>query len=448
MAGTIFGPMRAALLALALVATALPALAAGVIRDADIERALREIAKPLIVAAGLNPNQIKILVIDDGKLNAFVVDSRHILIHSGLILKTQRVEELQAVIAHEVAHIANGHLARRLTNFNTANVAAKFGFLLAAAVAAASGDAGAGAAVAIGSANSARRVFFAHTRAEESSADQSAMRYMARAGIDPRAMSAVLEYFRGQEVLSNARQDPYVRTHPLTRDRIRAVEGFAAAYATRARDDDAANYWFARAQGKLSAFTRAPGWTLRRVRGDTSEIGLMRTAIAHHRTPNKAKALAAMQKLLARRPGDPYFLELLGQIQLESREFSAAARTYSAAANAAPGEPLILAGYGRALVALNTQSSIREALGVLERARTRDGTDPRLMRDLAVAYARTGNPGMASVVTAERYALLGNLQTAAIHAQRAVGLLPTGSRGWNRAQDVLSAAKAAGIGKG
>ncbi len=439
---------RLVVLCAAFALAALPARAAGVIRDADIERALKEIAKPLIVAAGLNPTQIKILVIDDSKLNAFVIDSRHVLIHSGLILKTERVEELQAVIAHELAHIANGHLARRLTNLRTANIAAQFGFMLALAVGAASGNAEAAGALALGSSSSAGRVFLSHTRSEESSADQSALRYMASAGIDPTAMADVLEYFRGQEVLSNARQDPYVRTHPLTRDRIRAVEGYAAAYASRARDNPTSDYWFARAKGKLSAFTRAPGWTLRQVRRDSSEIGLMRTAIAHHRTPNRAKAIAAMQSLLAKRPGDPYFLELLGQIQLESRDFNAAVRTYSAAVNAAPGEPLILAGYGRALVALGTQASIREALGVLERARARDATDPRMLRDLAVAYARTGNPGMASVVTAERYALLGNLQTAMIHAKRAVGLLPTGSRGWTRAQDVLSAAKAAGIERG
>lgn len=438
-------PFAAAVLSLVLAFAALPALAAGVVRDPDIERALKELAKPLITAAGLQPSQIKVLVVDDAKLNAFVVDSRHILIHSGLILKTKRPEELQAVIAHEVAHIANGHLTRRLTNLGNANSAAKFGLLLALAVGAASGNAEAAAGVAIGTGSSATRVFLKHTRAEESSADQAALRYMATRGIDPTAMADVLEYFRGQEVLSEYRQDPYVRTHPLTRDRIRAVEGYAAAYKDRATDNPAARYWFLRAQGKLSAFTRSPGWTLNRVRNDTSELGLMRQAIAYHRSANKAKALNAINRLLAMKPGDPYYLELKGQIQLESRDFAGAANSYGAAANAAPSEPLILAGYGRALTAIGRYG---EAVGILERARARDGTDPRMLRDLAVSYAKTGNNGMASLVTAERYAVLGNLKTAAIHAERAAGLLPRGSRGWNRAQDVLSAARAAGIEKG
>ncbi|MEM1386689.1 MAG: M48 family metalloprotease [Pseudomonadota bacterium] len=418
--------------------------AQGIIRDADIERGLRELAKPLIVAAGLNPSQIRVIVVNSPKLNAFVVDSRHIFLYAGLISKVQRAEELQAVIAHELAHIANGHLARRMNNLNTSNLAARFGFLLAVALAAATGD-GEAAAAGIGVASSANRRFFAHTRAEEASADQSALRYMAIARIDPQAAADVLEYFRGQEVLPERLVDPYVLTHPLTRDRIRAVEGYAAAYGGNAVNDPNADYWFARVQGKLTAFTRGTAWTLRRTRGDNSEIALMRRAIAYHRVPNRSKSIEAMRALLQKRPGDPYYLDLLGQIQLESREFAAAVNTYSAAANAAPGEPLILAGYGRALVARGQAADLRAALDVLERARGRDGTAPRMLRDLAVAYAKTGNPGMASLVTAERYALLGNLKTAWLHAKRAEAQLPRGSRGWIRAQDVLSAARAAGI---
>ncbi|MBC7156818.1 MAG: hypothetical protein H5U20_04805 [Rhodobacteraceae bacterium] len=116
---------------------------------------------------------------------------------------------------------------------------------------------------------------------------------------------------------------------------------------------------------------------------------------------------------------------------------------YRRAAALAPSEPLILAGLGRALVALDTPAANREALAVLERAQARDGADPRMLRDLAVAYARAGQGGMASVVTAERYALVGRLPDAAIHARRAEGLLPRGSPGWLRAQDVLGAAEAA-----
>lgn len=431
--------------ALMTVGAALPARALTILRDPDIEYALKQLALPMINAAGLNARQIKILVVRDSKLNALVVDSTHVLINSGLILKLQSAEEMQAVIAHELAHIANGHITRRLANRRIAGNVARFGLLAALAVGAGTGSADAAAGIAVGSGSSAQRVFLGHTRAEEASADQAALRYMALKGIDPKAMADVLDYFRGQEVLSSASQDPYVRSHPLTRDRIRAVKGYAAAYAGSARDNPQANYWFARARGKLGAFLQAPSFTLRKVgKTDTSDIAVMRRAVAYHRIPRNEKALAEINRLAGMRPDDAFVHELRGQILLESRNYAAAVNAYGRAVNLAPKNSLILAGYGRALLALKTRDGSARALRALEAARARDGRDVRMMRDLAVAYARNGQNGMASVATAERYALQGDFKSAGIHAKRAAGLLPQGSPGWNRAQDVLSAVKAAG----
>lgn len=436
---------RAAITALLVLCTALPANAISLLRDPDIEYSLRKLATPVLTAAGLGPGDVRILVVNDDSLNAFIVDSRHMLIHSGLILRLERAEELQAVIAHEAAHIANGHITRRLANRRAASTAAAFGLLASLAAGAASGSAQAAAGIALGTSSSAQRLFFAHTRAEEASADQSALRYMAMRNIDPEAMNAVLELFRGQELISAGRQDPYVLTHPLTRDRIRAVKGYVAAYKGRAQDDPEADYWFARAKGKLGAFLRNPSWTLRRVdAADGSDVARMRRAVAYHRIPDRQRAVAEINRLAAQRPGDPYILELKGQILLESGSVGAAVNAYGAAVNAAPNNALILAGYGRALLALKTADGYRRALDALERARSRDVTDARMMRDLALAYAKTGNNGMASLAAAERYALTGDLETAAIHAKRAEGLLPRGSPGWNRAQDVLNAARQAG----
>lgn len=436
-------PLVAALLALSLVAAALPARAQGLLRDAESELALRELARPLLAAAGIGAGQIRFLIVEDRALNAFVGDGQHILIHSGLILRLKRAEELQAVLAHEIAHIANGHITRRAANARSMRTAAGLGLLLSAAAAAAgSGEAAAG--IAAGTAGSAQRVFFGHTRAEEASADQSGIRYMVAAGVDPTAAADVLEIFRGQEALNIGRQDPYARTHPLSRERIRMLEGFAAGYADRARDDPAADYWFAVVQGKLAAYLQNPSQTIRATRGQDGAVALMRRAVAYHRMPKPADAIAAAQALVGAQPQSPYAHETLGWILLESRRPGAAVGAYRRAVALAPDEPLILAGLGRALVAEGSGGALREALEVLERSRSRDAANPGVLRDLATALAKTGDPGMASVVTAERFALLGRLADARVHATRAQGLLPRGSRGWLRAEDILIAAQAAG----
>ena len=418
-----------------------PARALTLLRDPDIEHALKQLAAPVLQAAGLSPARVDILVIDDRNLNAFVVDRDHIFIHSGLLLKMDNAAMLQAVIAHEAAHIANGHLMRRTVNMRNARTAAGLGAALAAAAAIAAGAGEAAGAAAIGATNSAMRMFMSHTRAEENAADQSGLRFMAAAGIDPQGAVEVMDIFRGQEALSRYRQDPYARTHPMSADRFRVVRRLAEAHADKARPQPGHDYWFFRAKGKLSAFQRAPKWTLTRA-GESghADIKLMRQAVAHHRRSQTGKAIRAMDQAIALRPEDPFLQELKGQILMESRNFGAAVNAYGRTVNLAPDDALILGAYGRALMA---QGQTGKARQYLEKARALDGRDARVMRDLAAAYARQGDKGMASLVTAERYAMTGRLEDAGLHAQRASDMLPRGSTGWRRAQDVLSAAKAA-----
>ena len=103
-----------------------------------------------------------------------------------------------------------------------------------------------------------------------------------------------------------------------------------------------------------------------------------------------------------------------------------------------PNNALLLSGYGRALLA---DEQILKALSVLIKARNADFRNTRLMRDLALAYSKTGKNNMAALVTAERYALSGKVKDAKFHASRASKGLPIGSPAWQRAQDVLDITK-------
>ncbi|WP_171122207.1 MULTISPECIES: M48 family metalloprotease [unclassified Ruegeria] len=428
------------LIAVTWFSSAIQTAAQSLIRDPDIEYGLRELAFPVLRAAGLNTNRVQILVVNDSTFNAFVIDYNAIYLNYGLILTVESPEMLQAVIAHEAAHIANGHLARRVANLKAAQRNAQLGTALALVVAAAGGGEAA-AGIAAGTSGSALRSFLAHTRAEESSADRSAASYLRWAGISPSGMVALHQKFAGQELLSTINQDPYMRSHPTSRERLRAAEAFMEEFGDKAQPNQSADYWFARTKGKLSAFLRSPTWTMRRAKEESArDIRLMREAAAYHQNRDLANARAAVNQALDIRPDDPFYYELKGQILLENRKVQDAVAAYGKAVDLAPNNALILAGYGRALLA---QGQTNNALQVLEKARNRDYRNARLMQDLGVAYAKIGNKGMASAVTAERYALQGRLADAGIHARRAVGQLPEGSPGWQRAQDVLIASEQA-----
>lgn len=421
-----------------------PATAQALIRDAEVERALKQLAMPLLQAAGLNAFRFRVYAIADDTPNAFVIDNDRVFVHSGMILRMRTPQMLQSVLAHEIAHIARGHPATRRTNLRNAATAARLGALLAVASGAAIGSTELAAGGAVGSASVAQRHFLAHSRAEESAADRTGLSLMAAAGIDPAAMLQVMAMFDSTESATLARANVYTRSHPVWRDRLREMERLAKG--RRIRPDPQAEaeaaYWFARLKAKLTGFLLRPDFVLRTTTG-SDEFALIARAAAYHRLPDRAAALAAADRLIALRPDDPYYHELKGQFLLENGQPQAAAAAYARAAELAPGEALILAGLGRAQLALGDRTSLQQARKTLERARARDPHDPRMLADLARVYARLGERGMAAVVTAERYALLGRLEDARINAERAIALLPRGSIGALRAADVVAVAEAA-----
>ena len=431
--------VRASALVLATLALPGTAAALSLVRDAEIERTLNDMSSPIYQAAGLTPSSVEIYMVNDRALNAFVAGGRRMFLNTGLMMELETPEELLGVIAHETGHIAGGHEARRAINIRNARGPALIG-LLAGIAAGAAGGGPAGAAIAMGSQGALERSLLSYNRAEEASADQAALSYLARAGIDPAGLQRVLERFRGQEVLALGNLDPYALTHPLSTERMSLIDRRVAESAGRAwPQDPQQDYWHRRMRAKLSGFLREPSLVLDRLEGQPeTEFTLYERAIALHRLPAPAEAVQAAERLIAMRPSDSFYHELKGQILLESAQAAAAVPSYREAVRLAPGEPLLKAGLGRALLQLGTPSADAEALAILEAARRDDPADGMALRDLATAYARAGQQGMASLATAERYALTGDRESAVSLARRATGTLPQGSPGWLRAQDILA----------
>ncbi len=437
---SILHTVTVALLGFILLAT--PISAQGLIRDAEIERTLRTAARPLLQKAGVPASTTNIFIVNDRSMNAFVAGGNNIFINAGLVMRLKSVDMIQAVIAHEIGHITGGHQSQRAASIGSARTAAGIGILLGlAAIVAGETDVGLG--VAIGSADAANRSVLANTRAQEASADQSGARYMARAGIDPQAALDVLDIFRGQELLSTSYIDPYAITHPVSSDRIARLRGLVAAYKPgQSIQPPDMDYWYGRTVAKFRGFMNSSKSTLKRYpKSNKSEAAMLARSVAYFRLPNTSKALSEINALIKKRPQDPYYHELKGQILLESGKAKPAVASYRTATKLAPKEPLILAGLGRAMLVTDSAANNKAALKILKRAHTADPRDGQMLRNLALAYARGGNTGMAALITAERYALASNFKTAKIHAERAQALLPRGSSGYLRADDILVLAK-------
>lgn len=420
------------------------ASAQSILRDAETEAFFRQIGDPIFVAAGLTPASVRIYLLNEKSINAFVTGGQNIFFHSGLILAADDVDEFAGVLAHETCHIACSH---RISRGEAAASAGAFSILSlvlgAAAIAAGGGDAGIGIFAA--GQTVAQRQFLSYNRGQESEADLAGARYLETVGVSPTGMIRFFDKLRDQEILAQIRQDPYVRSHPLNRTRILQLQQTASASAYfNAPPNEFHNEIFKRLQAKLRGYLDEPRQTLRRYPvSDTSTIARYARVYAYHRSLEWDLALEEADALIAREPNNPYFYEIKGQILFENGRVEESIPVLEKAMAIAPREPLIATALGQALVSFEDPVRMERALPILENATRQDRSNTFAWFNLAKAYSWLDRQPEASLATAERFYSAGAAAQALTHARRAVDGFDTGTPEWLRAQDILIAAEEA-----
>ena len=423
-----------------------PVAAQSVLRDAETEQFLNDIAAPLVDAAGLEPGNVDIILINDPTINAFVAGGQAVYIHSGLIEAADTAEEVQGVIAHELGHITGGHILRygegaaAASKISLLSLLAGVGAALAGAGDAAMGVMMAGQRAALGK-------FLAFTRTQESSADAAGAQYLSDAGISGRGSLAFFGKLLNQEYRYARSQDDeatFTRTHPLSGDRIatlREVYTKDAAWQAPANTDHQRR--FERVKAKLSGYISKPETTLRNYpESDNTIPALYARAYAFHKNARVDRALDAADTLLSVDPQDPYFLELKGQVLLESGRPEEALEPLRRATALTNAEPLIASMFGHALIATEDKVHFEEAENVLRAAVGRDRRNPFAWYQLGVVYAARGDMARARLASAEQQVMSGQYALAIRSAGFAESGLPSGSPDWLRAQDIGLQARA------
>ena len=411
------------------------------IRDAEIENTIRAYATPLFEAAGLNAADVNIIIVGDDALNAFVAGGMNLFIHTGLLTKSGDAGQLIGVIAHETGHIAGGHLARFSNRIRNASRTALIAMILGTAASALNPDAG--KAIILGGTGLAQQTLLRFSRVEESAADQAALSFLDRTGQSARGMMEFLTVLKDEELLVVDRQSPYVRTHPLTRDRIEQVRNHVAGSRfsdVPVRPEFAGMH--RRMRAKLFGFLSPPSRTLKRYKsGNGSLEARYARAIAYYRIPDLAKALPLIDGLIAEHPEDPYFHELKGQILFENGRGAEALGPYARAVDLLPDAALLRVALARVQLERNDPALVKDALAHLKEATRLDAEYAFAWSQLAVAYGRDGRLGMSALAQAEAAMARDNKKEARRQAKRAAKLLERGSSGWLRAEDIKQAAK-------
>ena len=407
----------------------------SLIRDAEIEATLRQISNPILDAAGITPDSVDLYIVRDKRLNAFVAGGQNLFLNTGLLQRTEHAGQLAGVIAHEVGHIAGGHLSRVGTAQSRATAEVILATVLGAAAAVA-GNPVLGTAIITGGHTLAQGEFLSFSRSQEQQADQAAISYLGRINLSSKGLAEFFHILDEQNLLTTTRDNPYLRSHPLTRDRIRSVE---AKVEHQQRDlPDFPESWdlgHQRMVVKLKAFLDDPRQTLNAFQGDTLTDRYAR-AIANYRLPDLEAAVADIDGLIEDYPEDPYFHELKGQMLFEHGRIDAAIEPYREANRLKPGA-LLRIGLARALIESGDAEAGLEAIEHLEAAVGREPTNAGAWRLLGIAQGRAGEEGEASLSLAEWALLTGKHEDAKLHARRAEGRIGPNDPGWYQLQDIL-----------
>lgn len=425
-------------LLLTLIAWPQQGMAQSVLRDAETEAWLNDISRPLILASGLSPRNVRIVLLNDDSINAFVAGGQIVYMHSGLLQRADTTNEVQGVIAHELAHVADGHIPNQDIGVKPAIGITLLSLVLGiAAAAAGSGEAAAG--ILSAGQTAAMGKFLAFSRTTEASADAAAVRYLDTAGISGRGMLTFFQKLQNEEFRYGASNiDPFAVTHPLSGQRVATLTtDLKKSKAFGNAADPALEDRFKRVKAKLTGYIAKPETTLNLYpETDTSIYGRYARTYAFHKGGYPEKAEGEVAALLKTRPDDPYFLEIQGQILLEGGKPVDALGPLRQATERTRYSPLIATTFGHALIATENAAHLAEAERVLRQAVARDEQNPFAWYQLGTVYERKGDEARVALAMAETAAMKGEDQRAAVSARRAMAGLPPNTPDWVRAQDI------------
>jgi predicted Zn-dependent protease len=415
-----------------------------VIRDTEIEQLMRDYATPILKAAGLAQQNIKVVILNDRSFNAFVMDGRHIFINAGALFESKTPNEVIGVFAHETGHLADGHLIRLREKLAQAQTQSVIGMLLGVGAMVAGARSGNNASIGGGAIlapqMTVQRSLLAYVRTQEDQADHAGVKFLTATHQSARGMLELFKRLSDENLYGLSKADPYLQSHPLPPDRVAALEVMAKSSPYfNVKDSPELQMRHDLMRAKLSGFLERPDTVYRRYPlSNRSLPARYARAISTYRHADLRAAISQIDGLIQSEPNNPYFDELKGQALLEGGHASEAVAPLRRAVALSQHAPLIEMLLGQALVATNNKAVADEAIAMLRGAIRREPEAPDGYAQLAMAYGRKGDLAKADLAAAQAAFTRGDYMTARQLASRAKTRLPVGSPAWVQADDIVN----------
>lgn len=423
----------------------------ALIRDAETEKFLHKIADPIFKAADLDPKNIRIFIVNDPSLNAFVSGGQNVFLNTGLIRKYATPDTLIGVIAHETGHIASGHLARSSEAIEQAGNAMILSYLLGIGALVA-GAPDAGQALIFGGSDYAQRLYLKYNRGQEEAADQRAIEYLDKMSYPADGLVELLEVFDRQMVGYKGQIDEYLLSHPVSKKRISLIKNLTA---DKKFSDKKVNSKLQSDMdtvlAKLEGYMDNPEKTLQKYKHKHDRLSLYKKSIALSKQGKISESLKLLDKVIAKTDKNKhsqlgFLFELKGQILFESGKIFDSIVTYNKALKLLKGRDSSQAriSFSAAILALSKDDKelIKLALKNLEESKKYENENPFLFKQLATAYSKKGNKGMSLLALSEFNLLIGKYDKCVKYAGSAKNeLAKTDKISRLHADDLIQAAK-------
>lgn len=387
--------------------------------DAELDDYVNSLARPILKAADLNPDNVHILVLNDPSINAFVNSQEAVFIMSGLLLEAENTNEVAGVIAHEVGHLKGHHLLRLSQTGQALSLPTLFGSILGLGAMVA-GAPSAGAAVMVGSQAAGISSMLRFSRTQEQQADQIAVTLMQQEGISTEGLKNFFGRLHTQGLMYNQAPPEYLMTHPKPSGRQDFLENVTQSPYSPSPQEKLA---FERIQAKVFALTHTPAKTRRYFFDNDTPLAEYARAVAFTKAGEYTEAELSLEKAAKglNAENDPYFTELRAHIALEHGNTAEAVAKFTEALDLKPASTLIRYHYGRALL---ISGDIKKAIAQLERVIQRHGQWWMAHQQLGLAYGKNGELGKSHISFAQAALYSGKYEDARFHlnvAEKKIG---------------------------
>ncbi len=320
--------------------------AATLINDTEIEKEITEIILPIARAANIPENRLKIYIVRDDDFNAFVRGGEDVFVYTGLLKQIKNPNALRAVVAHEMGHTIGGHMVQMSARMHDEMVRTMIIQALGVGLMVAGGNPTAGVGVMAGASGIAQQSMLSFSRDEERMADDMAVDLMMKANKNPNGLVEVFEQMREMHGAIESKINPNRINHPLTNERINNTKTKIAKIkkipqaSQSVTDKENAGYEILRAKliGYLdtdkNVITKYPY-------SNKSDAAIYARAIANMRAGDLKTAKTGTQTLIKRQPNNPYFYELLGDIEYQFGAYDDSVNAYEKSLELSKNAPQI-----------------------------------------------------------------------------------------------------------